>query len=37
MLAALDFIDEIGGFDVIEKYEKDLVEYALEQFSTLPL
>ena len=37
MLAALDFIDEIGGFDVIEKYEKDLLEYALEQFSTLPL
>lgn len=33
LLAALDFIDSIGGFAEIEKYEKNLTEYALEKFA----
>ena len=36
LLAALDYIDSIGGFATIEKYEQELTEYALELFSTLP-
>ena len=36
LLAALDYIDSIGGFAIIEQYEKELTEYALELFSTLP-
>ena len=37
LLAALEYIDSIGGFTTIEKYEKELTEYALELFATLPL
>ncbi len=36
LLAALEYIDSIGGFAVVEKYEKELTEYALELFATLP-
>ncbi len=36
LLAALDYIDSIGGYETIEKYEKELTEYALELFATLP-
>ena len=36
LLASLDYIDSIWGFLTIEKYEKELIEYALEQFATLP-
>lgn len=36
LLAALEYIDSIGGYEAVEKYEKELTEYALEQFSTLP-
>ena len=36
LLAALEYIDSIGGFTVIERYEQELTEYALELFSTLP-
>lgn len=32
LLAALDYIDSIGGFEVIEKYERELTEYALQRF-----
>lgn len=36
LLAALDYIDSIGGFATIEKYEQELTEYALDLFATLP-
>jgi cysteine desulfurase / selenocysteine lyase len=36
LLAAIDYIDSIGGFAVIEKYEQELTEYALTQFAQLP-
>ena len=36
LLAALDYIDSIGGFPAIEQYEQDLTAYALELFATLP-
>ncbi len=36
LLAALDYIDSIGGFPVVAKYEQELTEYALELFSDLP-
>ena len=36
LLAALDYIDSIGGFSVVEQYEKELTEYALELFTTFP-
>ena len=32
LLAALDYIDSIGGYEQIEKYEKELTEYALQRF-----
>lgn len=32
LLAALEYIDSIGGYVVIEKYEKELTEYALMRF-----
>jgi cysteine desulfurase / selenocysteine lyase len=32
LLAALEYIDSIGGFATIEKYEQELTEYALERF-----
>lgn len=37
LLAAIDYIDSIGGFATIEKYEQELTEYALDLFTTLPL
>ncbi len=37
LLAALDYIDSIWGYEAIEQYERELTEYALEQFATLPL
>jgi cysteine desulfurase/selenocysteine lyase len=36
LLAALDYIDSIGGYEVVEKYESELTEYALGQFEQLP-
>lgn len=36
LLAAIEYIDSIGGYEVVEQYEKELTEYALEQFATLP-
>jgi cysteine desulfurase / selenocysteine lyase len=36
LLASLDYIDSIGGYETIESYEKELTEYALERFATLP-
>jgi selenocysteine lyase/cysteine desulfurase len=36
LLAALDYIDSIGGYETIESYEKELTEYALERFASLP-
>jgi cysteine desulfurase/selenocysteine lyase len=36
LLAALDYIDSIGGYEVVEKYERELTEYALGQFEQLP-
>lgn len=33
LLNALEFIESIGGYEVIERYEKELTEYALEKFS----
>ncbi len=36
LLAALEYIDSIGRYETIEKYEKELTEYALELFATLP-
>jgi cysteine desulfurase/selenocysteine lyase len=36
LLAALDYIDSIGGFSVIEQYERELTEYTLGQFEQLP-
>lgn len=36
LLAAIEYIDSIGGYEVVEKYERELTEYALEQFATLP-
>jgi cysteine desulfurase / selenocysteine lyase len=32
LLAALEYIDSIGGFATIEKYEQELTEYALQRF-----
>jgi cysteine desulfurase/selenocysteine lyase len=36
LLASLDYIDSIGGFSAIEKYEIGLVEYALQKIKNLP-
>ena len=36
LLASLEYIDSIWGFEAIEKYEKELTQYALELFTTLP-
>jgi cysteine desulfurase/selenocysteine lyase len=36
LLASLDYIDSIGGYETIESYEKELTEYALERFASLP-
>ncbi len=32
LLAALEYIDSIGGYEAVEKYEKELTEYALARF-----
>ncbi|MDD2694196.1 MAG: aminotransferase class V-fold PLP-dependent enzyme [Candidatus Gracilibacteria bacterium] len=36
LLAAIEYIDSIGGFEVVEKYEQELTEYMLEQVKKLP-
>ena len=36
LLAALEYIESIGGYSVIEAYEKELVEYTLSKIATLP-
>ncbi len=36
LLASLNYIDSIGGFDVIEEYERDLVDYTLLKIKNLP-
>ncbi len=36
ILASLEYIDSIGGFEVIESYERELTTYALECFKKLP-
>jgi len=36
LLASLHYIDSIGGYETIESYEKELTEYALERFASLP-
>lgn len=36
LLAALGYIDSIGDYEMIEWYERELTEYALEQFAGLP-
>lgn len=36
LLAAIGYIDSIGGFEVVEKYERELTEYMLEQVKKLP-
>ncbi len=36
LLAALEYIESIGGYPAIELYEKDLVEYALSKIAMLP-
>ena len=32
LLASLEYIDSIGGYEVVEKYETELTEYALGRF-----
>ena len=32
LLASLEYIDSVGGYEAIEKYEKELIVYALEKF-----
>lgn len=32
LLAALEYIESIGGFEEVEKYERELTEYALQRF-----
>jgi cysteine desulfurase/selenocysteine lyase len=36
LLASLDYIESIWGFEVIEKYEQELVAYTLEKIKNLP-
>jgi cysteine desulfurase/selenocysteine lyase len=36
LLAALEYIDSIGGFELVEKYENDLTAYALKRFEEVP-
>ena len=35
-LRAMEYIESIGGYDAIEKYEQGLTEYALEKIKSLP-
>jgi cysteine desulfurase / selenocysteine lyase len=36
LLAALEYIESIWGYEVIEKYERELVEHTLEKIKELP-
>jgi selenocysteine lyase/cysteine desulfurase len=36
LLKAFDYIDSIGGYEIIEKIEHDLVEYFLEKANNFP-
>jgi cysteine desulfurase/selenocysteine lyase len=36
LLASLQYIESIGGYETIEKYERELTEYALEKIQKLP-
>lgn len=36
LLAALEYIEDIGGYEVIEGYEKELTEYTLWKIAKLP-
>ena len=36
LLASMDYVESIGGFAVIEAYEKELVDYTLEKIKDLP-
>lgn len=36
LLASLEYIEGIGGFSVIEEYERELTEYALNRVKSLP-
>ncbi len=36
LVAAFQYIESVGGYSVIEKYEKELTEYALEKIRLLP-
>ena len=36
LLASLEYIDSIGGFEVVETYERELTAYALTLFESLP-
>lgn len=36
LLAAFQYIESIGGYSVVEKYEKELTEYTLEKITLLP-
>ncbi len=36
ILTSLKYIESIGGYEVVEKYEKELTEYALEKIKNLP-
>lgn len=36
LLKSLEYIENIGGYEKIEKYEQELVEYALEKIQKLP-
>lgn len=35
-LKALEYIESIGGYEAIEKYERELTKYALEKIKNLP-
>lgn len=36
LLAALEYIESIGGYSAIESYESDLIHYTLSKIATLP-
>lgn len=36
LFAALDFLDEIGGYETMETYERELLTYTLEKIRNLP-
>ncbi len=37
LLRAIEYIESIWGFEAVEKYEQELISYALELFKTLPV